>query len=72
MLAGGIEIYPINPRRDMVYGRKAFPSLSHLNTPVDAVLSLVNAKVSIAMVAEAAQLGVGGVVLFARVFRDRR
>jgi len=68
MIARGIAVYPINPRYSTIYGLQAFPTLAALGKPVDAVFSGVNAQQSVDLVAEAARLGVGGVVVFAAGF----
>ena len=54
MLDAGIDVRLVNPNRDSVYGRPTSPSLSALDEPIDAVLSLVSAERSIDIVAEAA------------------
>jgi acetate---CoA ligase (ADP-forming) len=68
MIKRGVTVYPINPRHSTVYGCQAFPTLSALDKPVDAVFSGVNARQSVDLVAEAARLGIGGVVVFAAGF----
>jgi acyl-CoA synthetase (NDP forming) len=70
MLEAGVDVQLVNPNRDEVYGRPAAPSLSSLDHPVDAVLALVNAERSIDVVAEAAVLGCGGVVVAAGGFAE--
>jgi len=68
MLEAGRAVHLVNPTRDVLYGRPALPSLAAAGEPVDAVLSLVNAERSIEVVAEAAGLGCGGVVVAAAGF----
>jgi acyl-CoA synthetase (NDP forming) len=70
MLEAGIDVQLVNPNRDTVYDRPAAPSLTDLGTPVDAVLSLVSAERSVAVVEEAATLGCGGVVVAAGGFAE--
>jgi acyl-CoA synthetase (NDP forming) len=70
MLEAGIEVALVNPNRDQVYDRPTVPSLSALSRPVDAVLSLVSAERSIAVVQEAASLGCGGVAVAAGGFAE--
>ncbi|MCW2622860.1 MAG: hypothetical protein JWL64_2462 [Frankiales bacterium] len=70
MLAAGIDVRMVNPRRDEVYGVKAYDSLTAIGEPVDAVLALVNAERSVATVREAAALGCGGVVVAAAGFAE--
>src|ERR1700689_3325083 len=56
MLEAGRAVHLINPNRDSVYDRATVSSLSDLGHPVDAVLSLVSASRSVAVVEEAAAL----------------
>jgi acyl-CoA synthetase (NDP forming) len=70
MLEAGIDVGLVNPTRDQVYDRPTAPSLSALARPVDAVLSLVSAERSIAVVEEAAFIGCGGVAVAAGGFAE--
>ena len=70
MLEAGRTVHLVNPNRQELYGLPALPSLSALGAPVDAVLSLVNAERSVAVVEEAAALGCGGVVVAAAGFSE--
>ncbi len=70
MLEAGIDVRMVNPKREQVYGRACVATLSDLDLPVDAVLSLVNAERSVAAVREAAALGCGGVVVAAAGFGE--
>jgi len=70
MLEAGRTVHLVNPTREEIYGLPALPSLSALGVPVDAVLSLVNAERSVAVVEEAAALGCGGVVVAAAGFSE--
>jgi acyl-CoA synthetase (NDP forming) len=70
MIAAGVDVRMVNPRRDEVYGLPCAASLSALGGSVDAVLSLVNAERAVATVREAADLGCGGVVVAAAGFAE--
>jgi acyl-CoA synthetase (NDP forming) len=70
MLDRGREVHLVNPNRDSVYDRPTAKSLTDIGQPVDAVLSLVSAERSIDVVAEAAALGCGGVVVAAGGFAE--
>jgi acyl-CoA synthetase (NDP forming) len=70
MLAAGVDVRMVNPRRDEVYGLPCAPSLTSLGGPVDAVLALVNAERSVETVHEAAELGCAGVVVAAAGFAE--
>ncbi len=69
MLEAGLNVRLVNPNRDSVYGRPTAASLSDLD-PIDAVLALVSAERSIDVVAEAAAIGCGGVVVAAGGFAE--
>jgi acyl-CoA synthetase (NDP forming) len=70
LLAAGHEVHLVNPKRDRLYGRRVWPSLTAIGQPVDAVLGLVNAVRSVELVEEAAALGCGGVVVAAGGFGE--
>jgi acyl-CoA synthetase (NDP forming) len=69
MLEAGLDVRMVNPRRDELYGQKAYDSLTDVGE-VDAVLALVNAERAVAAVREAAALGCGGVVVAAAGFAE--
>lgn len=70
MLEAGIDVHLVNPSRETVYDRPALPSLTAIGEPIDAVLALVNARRSVDVVREAAELGCGGVALAAGGFAE--
>ena len=70
MLEAGRDVALVNPRRDTLYGRGVHADLSSIGSPIDAVLALVNAERSIAVVEEAAEIGCGGVVVSAAGFAE--
>lgn len=70
MLEAGRLVHLVNPTRDRVHGQATVPSLAAIGEPVDAVLALVNAAASVAVVEEAGALGCGGVVVAAAGFAE--
>ena len=70
MLEAGHDVVLVNPRRDEAYGRPVVVDLASAGRPIDAVLSIVNAEVSLTVVEEAAALGCGGVVVVASGFAE--
>ena len=72
MIEAGRQVALVNPRRDSLYGQAVHTDLAAavdaLGSPIDAVLSLVNAERSLDVVDEAAALGCGGVVVAAAGF----
>ncbi|HXP74068.1 MAG TPA: acetate--CoA ligase family protein [Stellaceae bacterium] len=59
-------VYPINPRYEEIGGRRCFPSLKALPEPADCVAFAVSDDLVEAALAEAADAGVLGAVLFGR------
>lgn len=70
MLAAGVDVRMVNPRRDEVYGLPCASSLTSIGEPIDAVLALVNSERSVDTVREAAELGCAGVVVAAAGFAE--
>jgi acyl-CoA synthetase (NDP forming) len=70
MRQAGVELHFVNPRRDEVYGERAFATVADLGRPVDAVLSLVNAERAVDAVADARRADAGGVVVIAGGFAE--
>lgn len=72
MIEAGRQVALVHPHRDVLYGQQVHASLTEaveaVGTPIDAVLSLVNAERSLDVVEEAAALGCGGVVVAAAGF----
>lgn len=70
LLDSDLEVHLVNPRHDRVFGRRAHPTLASIGQPVDAVLTLVNARAAVSTVAEAAEIGAGGVAVNAAGFAE--
>ncbi len=64
------QIYPVNPRRESMQGRRCFASVKDLPVPPDAVFLAVDNKASILIVKDLAELGAGGVVVYAAGFAE--
>jgi len=63
-------IYPINPKADEVLGLKAYPSLSDVGKPIDAIAVIVPGKFAPGVIEEAGGLGVKGAVVISGGFRE--
>jgi len=70
MAGADVEIFLVNPTRETLYGQRCHPSLAAIGQPVDAVLGLVNAERTVALVAEAIATGAGGVIAHAGGFGE--
>lgn len=64
------RIYQVNPNYSEIAGRPAWPSLSALPEPVDAVAIAVPASATPAVLREAVTVGAGGAVAFAAGFAE--
>jgi acyl-CoA synthetase (NDP forming) len=72
VLEGGYsgELYLVNPRRAVVAGRRAFPSLASLPAVCDLMVAAVNRGSTVEAVEEAVGLGVAAAVLLAAGFAE--
>lgn len=70
LLSAGRDVFLVNPRRAAVFGQVAHADLAAIGRPVDAVVSLVNAELTVGVVEQAAALGCGGVVAVAGGFAE--
>jgi acyl-CoA synthetase (NDP forming) len=71
LLSGGFSVYPVNPKEQEILGLKCFPSLSDIPAPVDVALIALPARKSVGIVREAAEKGVGFVIVTSSGFSER-
>lgn len=64
------QIYPINPKVDMILGVKTYASLADLPGPADLALICTPAKTVPGLLAECGKVGVKGAVILASGFRE--
>src|SRR5947208_9786307 len=64
------EIFPINPRRSEVVGRKAYASIAAAPTPPDVAILAVPADSLVQSATEAAEAGVGSCVIISTGFAE--
>ena len=64
------EILPINPRRDEVVGRRAYPTIAAAPAPPDVAILAVPGASLVATVREAAAAGVGACVIISTGFAE--
>jgi acyl-CoA synthetase (NDP forming) len=64
------DVWGVNPRRDRVYGRECFPSLSELPAVPDAVVVAVPAASVAEVIDDAGRLGCGGAVVYGAGFAE--
>jgi acetyl-CoA synthetase len=64
------EIWPVNPSRNELAGRRTYRSIADLPAPPDAALVAVNRHQTVEVVAALAELGGGGAVCYASGFAE--
>ncbi|MFT5193906.1 MAG: acyl-CoA synthetase (NDP forming) [Cellvibrionaceae bacterium] len=64
------EIWPVNPKKETMGGRKCFPNVASLPAAPDAVFIGVKRELTPGVVAELSQMGAGGAVCFAAGFAE--
>lgn len=68
LLESDVDVHLVNPRRPELFGVRTLPDLAAVGKPVDAVLAFVNPATAVEVVATAAEMGCGGVVVNADGF----
>lgn len=64
------ELYPINPGRDEIQGRKAYPTLSAVGKPIDLAIFAIPAAAVEASLDDAIAAGVRNIVMFSAGFAE--
>lgn len=64
------NVYGIHPKHTEVLGRRTFPSLADLPEVPDCVIVAVGQKQAEQVIREAAELGIGGAVVYASGYRE--
>ncbi|HEY1759157.1 MAG TPA: bifunctional acetate--CoA ligase family protein/GNAT family N-acetyltransferase [Bryobacteraceae bacterium] len=64
------EIYPVNPKRESVLGRKAYPSIRTVPGPVDLALIVTPAATVPAIVAECAAAKIPAAIIISAGFKE--
>lgn len=57
------EIYPINPKRDTLWNRTAYPSIPAIKSPVDLVVVATPISTAPQIVKDCADAGAGGIII---------
>jgi acyl-CoA synthetase (NDP forming) len=70
LLRSGIEVHFVNPRTPTVHGHPTVPDLESIGSRVDAVYSLVNARLSTEIIEHSGELVTAGVVVQAAGFAE--
>lgn len=63
-------VYGINPKQDEILGRATFPRLSDLPEVPDCIVVGVGQTIAEQVIIEAAELGVGGAIVYASGYRE--
>lgn len=64
------EIYAINPKREQVQGRKAFPDLDSIGEPVDLAIVATPARTVPAIVEQCGVYGIKSMIILSAGFRE--
>jgi acetate---CoA ligase (ADP-forming) len=64
------ELYAVNPNEDSILGFKCYPSISHINDPIDLVVVIVPAKFVPSVIEEAAAKKVKSAVIISSGFKE--
>ncbi|SDP39283.1 acetate--CoA ligase family protein [Desulforhopalus singaporensis] len=64
------KVYYVNPKRDTLFGKKCFSTLSDIPGPVDLVVLCTPQKLVEPLLKEAAAKGVGGAVVYASGYSE--
>ena len=72
LIAGGFsgEIYPVNPKADVIHGLPCYPTVADVPGPLDLAVIVVPAPAVMAVVEQAADKGAAGVFLLSGGFRE--
>src|SRR5580658_2767298 len=65
-----IDAYVVNPKHPEVFGQRTYASLGAIGQPLDTVFSLMSAAGTASLAEEAADVGVGGMVVIASGFAE--
>lgn len=64
------EIYPVTPSHEIVFGYKAYPTITAIGKPVDLAIVILKAHLVVDTVRECAACGTGGVLIISAGFRE--
>lgn len=64
------KVFPVNPKRAEVMGRRAFPSLREIGEPVDLAVIITPATTVPGLIAECVAVGVKGVIIISAGFKE--
>lgn len=64
------EVYAVNPKRSEVCGRRAWPSLRGIGSPVDLAVIITPAVTVPDLIAESVAVGVKGVIIISAGFKE--
>lgn len=64
------ELYPINPAREEIQGKRAFPTLAAVGRPIDLAIFAIPAALVDASLGDAIEAGVKNIVMFSAGFAE--
>ncbi len=67
---GNRKIFPVNPKRDILFGQECFPNIASVNREVDLAVIATPAATVPAIVEECGEAGVAGLIIISAGFRE--
>ena len=61
--SGDREIFPVNPNKDVLFGRQCYPGISSMNQEVDLAVIATPALTVPSVVEECGEAGVAGIII---------
>ena len=68
--SGDREIFPVNPNKDVLFGRQCFPRISSVNQEVDLAVIATPAPTVPSVVEECGEAGVAGIIIISAGFKE--
>lgn len=64
------DIFPVNPKRDVLFGRECFPDIASINREVDLAVIATPAATVPAIVEDCGEAGVAGIIIISAGFKE--
>src|SRR5512147_735701 len=68
--SGDREIFPVNPNKDVLFGRQCFPRISSVNQEIDLAVVATPAATVPSVVEECGEAGVAGIIIISAGFKE--
>ncbi len=68
--SGDRKIFPVNPRKDALFGRECYPTIASVNQEVDLAVIATPASTVPSIVEECGEAGVAGIIIISAGFKE--